>query len=45
MNYAIDDLRKWCEEVGRIDLWVEEDLRRKEPFIAHVNLVFLNHGL
>ena len=42
MNYAIDDLRKWCEEVGRIDLRVEEYLWCEESFVSHIDVIGLN---
>lgn len=41
LNHVVDNVWEGCKEVRRVDLWVEEDLRRQEAFIANVDRVFL----
>ena len=41
LNDVVDDLGKRVQEVGGIDLRVEEDLGGKEALVADVNGVFL----
>ena len=42
LDDAINDLGERCQEFGRVDLGVEEDLGRKEAFVANIDLVFLH---
>ena len=44
LNDVVDDLGKRVQEVGGIDLRVEEDLGGKETFVTNVNAVFLSKG-
>lgn len=41
LHNAIDDLGQWCEEVRRVDFWVEENLRSKKSLVSDVHRVFL----
>ena len=41
LHNTIDDLWKRGKEVGRVDLWVEEDLGREETLITNIHSVFL----
>ena len=42
LDDAVDDLGKRCQEVGGVDLWVEEDLRGEESLVTDVDFVFLS---
>lgn len=41
LHNTIDDLWKRGKEVGRVDLWVEEDLGREETLITNIHSIFL----
>jgi hypothetical protein len=41
LNHIVHNIGKRSQEIRRINLWVEEDFRGEEPFIADVDGVFL----
>jgi len=41
LNDIVNYLRERGQEIGRIDLWVEENLGREEPLISHIDTIFL----
>ena len=41
LHNTIDDLWKRGKEVGRVDLWVEEDFGREETLITNIHSIFL----
>lgn len=42
LNGAIDNLRKWGQEVGRVDFRIEEDLGSEEALVPNVDRVLLS---
>jgi hypothetical protein len=42
LDDVVDDVRKGCQKVRRIDLRVEEDFRSEESFVADINGIFLS---
>jgi len=41
LNDIVNYLRERGQEIGRIDLWVEENLGREEPLISNIDTIFL----
>ena len=41
LDDAVDDDGEGREEVGRVDLGVEEDFRSKETFVTNIDAIFL----
>lgn len=40
LNHIIHHFRQRRQEIRTVDLGIEEDLRRKEPLVADINIVF-----